>query len=443
MSRTAKKKLDRAGPREEPRRELGVWSASAIVVGSMVGAGVFTTSGFALGDLGAARWVLLAWVLGGVIAMAGALSYGGLVTRIPRSGGEYTFLSEVFHPLCGFLAGWVSLVAGFTGPIAAAALAFESYLNAVFVVGLPERIVGSGLILSIGVLHGWRSRTAFQSLRWTVGLKLFALLAFIAWSASQIFGQPIPVATSIPSPEIGAFAVTLVWISFSYSGWNGAVYLAGEIREPERNLVRSLWYSTAAMGLVYVALNAVFLASAPAEALVGRYDIAAVAAEHLGGPALRRAVALLVALALFTSVSSMMAAGPRVYAQMARDGYLPGNLVATKPGATPTRAVVLQTLLSVAVVWTADLLTLLATLGFVLSLSSALSVVAAWRLRVREGAARVPIPLFPWTPLLYIAATIGSAGYLVVRAPVDALIGVSIVLSGLPVYFYMTHARKL
>jgi APA family basic amino acid/polyamine antiporter len=251
------------------------------------------------------------------------------------------------------------------------------------------------------------------------------------------------VATSIAPPEIGAFAVTLVWISFSYSGWNGAVYLAGEIREPERNVVRSLWYSTAAMGLVYVALNAVFLASAPAEALVGRYDIAAVAAEHLGGPALRRAVALLVALALFTSVSSMMAAGPRVYAQMARDGYLPGNLVATKPGATPTRAVVLQTLLSVAVVWTADLLTLLATLGFVLSLSSALSVVAAWRLRVREGAARVPIPLFPWTPLLYIAATIGSAGYLVVRAPVDALIGVSIVLSGLPVYFYMTHARKL
>jgi APA family basic amino acid/polyamine antiporter len=418
------------------------------VIGNMVGAGVFTTSGFALADLGAAHWVMLAWALGGLIALSGALSYGGLVTRIPRSGGEYTFLSEALHPLAGFLAGWISLLAGFTGPIAAAALVFESYADSAFGEVLPRRWTGTALIVIAGVLHGTRVRSGIVNLGWAVGLKLAALLAFVLYfviggTAGSAAGGTTALAEGWQTPlDIGAFGVTLVWVSFSYSGWNGAVYLASEIRDPERGLVRALWMSTLGVAILYLALNAVFLASAPAEALAGRPDVAAVAAEHLGGPGLRRGVAVVVGLALFTSVSAMMAAGPRVYIQMARDGFLPKRLAPARDGDAPASMMALQALLAIVVLWSTNLASLLGTLGFVLSLSSALCVAAAWRLRAREGAAAVPIPLFPLTPALYILAALAGAGFLIARSPGDALMGAIVMFSGLPVYAYMAVQRR-
>lgn len=412
-------------------RRLGPWSAAALIVGNMVGAGVFTTSGFALADLGEPRWVLLAWLVGGGIALCGALSYGGLAARIPRSGGEYTFLSEALHPAAGFMAGWVSLLAGFTAPIALAAHVLEAYAGTAFGRDLPSGWLGSGVILAFGLLHGFRLRGAVLAQNATVLVKLVAIAAFVAWGFSADgYGTPEPAGGS--APGWGAFGVSLVWISFSYSGWNGAVYLAGEIRDPERNLPRALWMTTVGVTLLYLLLNAVFLWAAPTQSLAGRADIAAVAAEALGGPVSARAVAVLVALALATSISAMMMAGPRVYAQMAHDGLFPKVLV--RGGDAPTAAVALQTSLALGVFWLSDLVELLGYLGFTLSLSAAATVFAGARLRAREGHARVPIWGYPWSPAAFVFFTVGSACFLILREPQQALVGLLTAGLGLAVY---------
>src|SRR5262245_22325531 len=227
-----------AGPSE--RRRLGFASASALVVASMIGAGVFTSSGFALEDLGTPGRVLLAWVLGGVSAVCGALCYGALARAIPESGGEYTYLARTLHPLAGFLAGWVSLLAGFTGPIAAAALGLQVYLDSSFEIGGDPRWIGTAAIALAGLLHGLRLAPGVAAQNAVVGLKLALIAAFVALGIVRYAEQPELPPVEAPPFDLGALAVSLVWISFAYSGWNAAAYVAGEVREPERTLPLSL-----------------------------------------------------------------------------------------------------------------------------------------------------------------------------------------------------------
>jgi APA family basic amino acid/polyamine antiporter len=223
--------------------------------------------------------------------------------------------------------------------------------------------------------------------------------------------------------------VSLVWISFAYSGWNAATYVAGEVRDAARNLPRSLLAGTAVVTAAYLGLNAVFVHAAPLEALAGKAEIGAIAAEALGGSDLRRFLTLIVALALFTSVSSMVMAGPRVYARMARDGFLPRFF--EFHGDVPGRAIVLQVAASIAVVWVAELRELIGTIGFTLGLCAAAAVVGCLRLRAREGADRVRVPGYPVVPFLFLATTVFGSAYLVVRRPGQALSGLAIVALGL------------
>ena len=421
----------------EPRR-LGLGSAAALVVANMIGAGVFTTSGFALADLGRQDLVLLAWALGGVIATCGALSYGALARCIPESGGEYTFLSRAFHPLAGFLAGWVSLLAGFTAPIAVAALALQAYVAAPLGWEARPEWIGTTAILLAGSMHGLRLRAGVWIQNASVMLKAAALAAFVVVAIRLLPGREAVVPASPPPADLGAFAVTLVWVSFAYSGWNAAVYVAGEVHEPRRNLSRSLLLATAAVTAAYLALNAVFVYAAPVSELAGRADIGAAAAGALGGPGLRRAVSLLVALALFTSVSAMIMAGPRVYARMAQDGLFPARLGRVTD--VPRAAVALQVALAIAVVWSSGLLELLGYVGFTLGLSAALTVASLFVLRQRLGAERVPVPGHPWVPGFFIAATLASAAFLIARAPGQAAAGLLTVATGIPFYFAFRRA---
>jgi len=417
------------------RRRLGLTSASALVVANMIGAGVFTTSGFALADLGRPEPVLLAWVIGGIMAVCGALSYGALARRIPESGGEYTFLSQTVHPLAGFLAGWVSLLVGFTAPIAAAALGLQAYLSDSLGLGGRPEWIGTTAILAAGLMHGLRLRTGVVLQNTAVGLKLALIGGFVLLGALRSPSYAGPAILPQADFGIGAFAVTLVWISFAYSGWNAAVYVAGEVREPERNLHRSLWLATGLVTLIYLALNAVFLYSAPAEALAGRADVGAIAAEALGGPALRQAVSVLVALALFTSISSMVMAGPRVYARMAEDGLFPRRLGVAKE--VPRAAVALQVGLAVLVAWVSGLRELLGYIGFTLGISAAATIAGLIALRHREGPLRVPVPGYPWIPGIFILTTLAAASFMAAREPLQAGLGLLTVGLGIPVYWLM------
>jgi APA family basic amino acid/polyamine antiporter len=410
------------------RRRLGTATLACLVVANMVGAGLFTTSGFALADLGSPGRVLAAWAVGGAIAILGALCYGALAAHLQESGGEYLFLSRTVHPAAGFLAGWISLLAGFGGAIAFAAEAMQSYLAPWFPAWLPPDLVGSAVIITAGVLHAGGLKPGVVAQNGAVIVKLVLLLALAGWGLGAIAGREVLPQSAPPTFRLGAFAATLMWISLSYSGWNAAVYVAGEVRDPRRSVPRSMLLGTLLVTALYLALNTVFLYAAPAAQLAGRPDVAAAAAEALGGPALRDTLRILMALAMLTSVASMTMVGPRVYAKMADDGLLPRALAFA--GEVPRAAIALQVVVALLFLWLSGLREQLANLGWLLGLCTAAAVIGLLRLRRRLGAEAVPVPGYPWVPLAFVVATLFLAVMLVVEQGADLGPAAAVLVSG-------------
>jgi amino acid transporter len=418
---------------------IGTASAAALVAGNMIGAGVFTTSGFALADLGSHKAVVLAWFVGGLIACCGAWSYVRLARALPGNGGEYLFLSRAMHPLAGFLAGWVSLLAGFTAPIAVAAHGLEAYTFGSAGPDASPGWLGAGAIVVAGLAHGVTRESGLRLQRWTVLVQVAAIAAFIglgAYAIPTLTWSAAPVTPVGSLPSLSAFAVTLVWISFSYSGWNAAVYVAGEMRDPTRTLMRATLLGTLGVMLLYVLLNAVFVYAAPIEALAGRAEVGAIAAEALGGERARRWLSITVALGLATSISAMVMVGPRIYAQMADDGILPRLL---RSGDGPPRvAMVLQVVLALAAYSLAGLRDLLLYVGFLLSVSAAGAVACLFVMRGSD-ASDVSWRRMPWyeawIPLLFIAATLGSAAFMLTSEPKQAVAGLATLATGVAAYF--------
>ena len=219
-----------------PQRQLGLLSATALVVASMVGSGVFTTSGILLADLHSPSLVLAAWLAGGVIAVLGALCYGALARRYPESGGEYLFLARTLHPAAGYLAGWVSLLVGFSAPLAAVALAFGEYLKEWLFFSTP-RLTGSFLLTAFAAVHAIHVQRGAWVQNVAVLIKLLLIVVLVGLACARLEPKPQPQVEHFP---LAAFAVSLVRVSFSYSGWNAAIYIAGEIRDPDRNLPRAM-----------------------------------------------------------------------------------------------------------------------------------------------------------------------------------------------------------
>lgn len=418
-----------------PRRLLGLTSATALVVASMIGTGVFTTSGFLLADLKSPGLVLLAWAVGGVLAACGALSYGALARRIPESGGEYVFLSRTLHPAAGYLAGWVSLLVGFSAPLAMAAFAFGEYTKT-WLPGWPVKLAGSLLIIAFTAIHALHVQRGAWIQNAAVVLKVALIAGFAALAAGRL--DP-PTTAPLDRLPWGEFSVSLVWISFSYCGWNAAIYIGGEVRDPERNLPRALLLGTGVVMLLYLALNAVFVYSAPTSELAGKLEVGRIAAGALGGPAWAEAVTALVALALVSSVSSLVMAGPRVYAQMARDGYLP-RWLAPESG-PPVASIMFQSGLGLVLLWSSTFERLLTYIGFTLSLSSAATVVGLMRLRRREGAS-LPVPGWPWVPMIFLLGVAWMAVFAIARRPKESLVGLGTIAVGWVVWWVQQPRAK-
>ncbi len=419
---------------------IGPATLTGLVIASMIGAGVFVTSGYALADLGSPNRVMLAWLIGGIIATCGAISYGALVKRMTMSGGEYLFLSRTFHPLVGFVAGWVSLLAGFTGAIAFAALALEAYLPG-YPAFLPRGSIASLLVLITAVLHIKNVRVGTIPQNIVISLKLSVIVLFLGYAFSAAPQDTEVVTSAIPSFSISVFATSLMWISLSYSGFNAAVYVAGEARNAKRNVPMALAIGTFLVMLIYLALNAVFVYLPPLESVAGREDIAVAAAASIGGQGLVAVVRTVILLALTTSVSSMVMLGPRVYARMANDGLFP-KIFSTGDQKIPRAAIALQGVLATIVIWAAMLKELLSYLGFTLSLCSALAVSSLFVLRRREGAERVPVWAYPFPPLIYVGATLVFAALAARRNPWEMLATLITILSGAIVYLIVVRRIK-
>lgn len=399
----------------DPRR-LGLFSATTLVVASMIGTGAFTTSGFLLADLKSPWRVLLAWLVGGLLAACGALSYGALARRMPESGGEYLFLSRTLHPAAGAMAGWVSLLVGFAAPLAAAAFGFGEYLKDWFP-HYPPQWLGTALLCGFAAIHATHGSGGAWLHNLAVGLEILLIVVFVALALSRLPAESL----AFPAPQSarpGAFALGLIWVSFSYYGWNAAVYVAGEVRNPERTLPHALLIGTGLVTALYLALNAAFVFAAPLAELAGKPEIGRIAALALGGQAWADAVTALVALVLAASVSAMTISGSRVYARMAADGDLP-RMFAARQG-TPRRAIALQCALALVLLWSATFKGLLTYIGFTLNLCAAATVAGLIRLKLREGP-DLQVTGWPLVPVVFLLGIAWMAMSAILRQPIESL----------------------
>lgn len=431
-------------PRTE-NTKFGLITLVTLVVGNAIGAGIYTTSGFALADLGSREWVLLAWFVGGIIALCGAISYGMLAKNLTESGGEYLYLARNMHPAVGFLAGWVSMLAGFTGAIAFAATAFEVYAASVFSawLNLPEDTLAVAVIVFGGVIHIVRTGTGASIHDLFVAVMILALIGLVAFSGIQYLRDAWVVEqTTVYNAafNISAFAGSLVWISLSYSGFNAAVYVAGEARKPAVDVPRAMVIGTVIILFLYLALNAIFLYAPSPEQIAGASEIASIAAEAIGGKAVRQWVEAIIAISLLTSVTAMILAGPRVYAKMAEDGALP-RWFKLREGSPPRSAILLQVAFALAFVLIADLRGLMSYLGFTLSLCLALSVSTLFLPHIRNSQA-VKHWAYPVAPLLFVVTTLLFATLSVLNDPKQIVGTLVSVLLGIAIYYITGKYRQ-
>ncbi len=412
--------------------------------------GIFTTTGFLARDLGDPKLILLLWALGGLLALAGAMSYSELGASLPRVGGEYVYLRRAFGPLCGFMSGWTSFTIGFSAAIAAAGVSFAHYFLELLPAGSPHptpTLLALTLVWLLTGIHalGVERGGAFQRLITVLKISGIGLLVAAGFVLGQ--GDWKNVATVSPSvePSIGAGAVALIFVLYSFSGWNAAGYIAGEIREPGRSLPRAMVGGTLFISLLYLAVNLVYFYALPTASLAAEpvLPIAEKAASALFGPAAATTVVAVLCVSIAGAVSSMIWAGPRVYWAMADDHVAPALFGRTSRTNAPVHSIVLQSIWISVLLFLGTFEQLVVYSGVALALFSALAVGSVIVLRVREPDLDRPyrVAAYPWVPLAYIAASLLIAGYATLERPVESLLSVATVLAGVPFYFLWSRRQ--
>jgi APA family basic amino acid/polyamine antiporter len=405
----------------DARVKLGLWSGVGIVVANMIGSGVLTTPGFMAPNL-APSHILLAWLVGGVIALCGARAYAAVAQAIPRSGGEYRYLSEIWHPYLGFLAGWTSLLVGFSQPIAADALGVGAFADTLFP-GVPVKVVATGVVVAAAALHAFDLRTSKVGQNVLVAVKFVLVLGFVLVGLAKGTNhfpawKPEAAAHGLP---VGIFFGSLVFIAFCYSGWNAAIYASSEFAEPRRDVPRAMLIGCAAVMVIYLLVNWVFVANLTPDdfgSWLGgdkdRITLGHTLMQKLLGSGGAKVMSVVMIIALLSAASAMTMIGPRVYAAMAQGGFMPRAL-AGKEGKPPLGALLLQTAVVLFCVWTQDFKSLISTVGAVLSFMTALTALGVYRLQVDPryadvrpgpaalGAAAIFVLGTGW--MLYLSAT--------------------------------------
>lgn len=417
---------------------VSVIVATAIVVADMVGVGVFTSLGFQLKDIPSGFSILLLWTTGGIVALCGALSYSELGAMFPRSSGEYNFLSRAFHPSLGFLAGWVSATVGFAAPVALAAMAFGEYGKSLLPNGSPLALALAVVwLVSLVQLSGIRHSGIFQLI--STILKVVLILAFLA--AGFAIGTPQPISFAPSSSDFahvtsGSFAIGLVFVMYSFSGWNAATYIIGEMRLPQRNLPRALLAGTLIVLMLYVALNAVFLHTTPIDKLSGQLDVARVAGSYIFGDIGGRIVGAMICLGLVSSISAMMWIGPRVMMTMGEDIPALRIFARKSPQGAPAYAILFQLAVANLMLFTRSFEAVLDFIQFALLFCSFFTVLGVIKLRITQPDLRRPYRAwgYPLTSLVFLLATAFMMYHLVTERPLQSFLGTLIMLSGLLIY---------
>lgn len=432
-------------PRSELPRRIGIFTAGCLLVSNVVGSGIFTTTGFMARDLGDPWLILAIWFFGALLALAGALSYSELGTALPVAGGEYAYLRRAYGPLVGFLSGWTSFTIGFSAAIAAGAMSFAAYLVQILPFHSENGPLSTGIALTlIWVVTGFHlagvGSGGFLQRLLTI-LNIGAILILVV--GVLMFGKGNWNHFSLSAPDItpgfGSTMVSLIFVTYAYSGWNAAAYVAGEIVDPGRTIPRAMIGGTLFVGLLYLVVNGIYLYALPVTEL-GQPPILPVAnkvAEALLGPTGTLLVTALLCLSIAGSVSAMVWAGPRVYYAMAQDGLIP-SLFANTPGMqqSPINAILLQSLWASVLIMSGSFERLVIYSGTVLMIFNALAVGALLILRRREPNLPRPYrtPLYPFVPAFYLLVSTVIVGTAVYERPVEGGLGIATVLAGTPLY---------
>lgn len=419
-------------------RRLGLGSAVALVISNMIGTGIFTTTGFLVGDLGDPWLVLLIWTVGAIVALLGAICYSELALNFPRSGGEYIYLSRAYGATWGFISGWVSLFAGFSAPIAAAALSCASYVTFFFPHGrlFEQQVIACLLVagFSLANLFGIRRAARLQNVL-TV-LKVALLIGFtlsgllFGHGDWRHFSQAAARSAGTPLPQ--QFAISLFWIYVAYSGWNAATYVAEEVKNPERTLSRALMVGTGLVAVLYLLLNVTFFYGTPAESMKGVMAVGALSASHLFGSRVAGAFSALMACGLLSTVNAMTIAGPRVYYAMARDGqFFPFAATIHKRWRTPVNAILIQAVCTVLLVFT-PFPQLVIYIGFTLNLFAVMSVASLFLFRRQRQWHRLEIVSFayPLIPCTFMAIGVWMTVEGVLQKPIISVLVTLTLASG-------------
>lgn len=418
--------------------KIGVWTATFMVIANMIGTGVFTSLGFQVADIPSAFPVILLWVLGGIAALCGALTYGELGTALPRSGGEYHLLSRIMHPVLGFLSGWVSATVGFAGPTALAALAFSTYLSNAFS-AVPVVHTAAALVVFFTWLHcvsiWWGTR--FTNVL-TV-LKVVLLVVLIASAYRVATPQDISL---FPRPgdwqlvATPAFAVSLVYVAFAYTGWNAAIYIVGEMEDASRDLPRALFIGTAIVLVLYAFVNYGFMYTVPFDELAGQIEVGYLSSSKIFGSLGGSVMAITIAFILTSTVSVMVYVGPRIIQVMGEDVPLLRALAYKNARGIPIYAVLMQSAITLVFIYAASFQQVLLYAGFTLNLITALTVSGVFVLRYREPDIDRPYRTwgYPWPPIVFLLLTGWSLVFMLLTQPWESLAGLATVTLGLVIY---------
>ena len=444
---------------EKLQRKLGLFPATNIVIANMIGAGIFTTSGLLMSGLNDPLLMLGLWVAGGLIALCGALSYGELGAAMPGAGGEYLFLSRLYHPVFGFLSGWVSFMVGFSAPIAASALGFSEYFSRALP-GLPVWLESSGIMgpeltkkmLAISIIsiftfihyRGIKYGAKIQNVLTILKVVLIVFLLAAGFSSGKGDLSNFTEGSKVPSGLAGwkTMGLSLMWIMFAYSGWNASTYLGAEIKNPSKILPRSLIYGTGIVMLLYLGINILYVYGIRPDEMKGVISVGGLAMGNLFGKSADILFSILIAFALFSSLSAFIIIGPRVYYSMAKDGLFFRSVAKIHERfKVPSNSILLQCLIAVILALSGTFEQVLTYMGFALGIFPIFTVMSVWKLR-RNNPGALRLRGFPLTQAIYIMTGIFILFLAFLERPAESSIAIATVAIGVPAYYIFKRQRK-
>ena len=425
-------------------------AATSVIIANMIGTGVFTSIGFQLMDIQSTFLLVLLWTVGGIAALCGAATYAELGSALPRSGGEYNFLGRIYHPLAGFISGWISTVIGFAAPIAAVALAFSDYSTAIIFGSQPiwiKKIIACLLVLIITLIHVKNKNISGKFQIGFTSIKVFLIIGFCL-CAFTITPEPQPISFLPQKDDFKiltstAFGISLIYVSYAYTGWNAAVYITSELERPQKELPKILLIGTATVMVLYLLLNIAFLYSSPIADLEGKTEIGYIAAVNIFGSNGAAIVGLMLSLLLISTVSAMIIAGPRALQAIGEDFNSLSFLSKVNKSDIPENAIYFQSIISLIYIFTSSFEKIIIFAGMILALNSFLAILGVFVLRRKEPDLIRPYKTFgyPFVPAFYLIITFIMIAMAAANAPLNALGSITIIIVGVIFYRYFENSK--